>query len=56
MITDTVPVEVIRETDDAYLLKDEESNQSWFPKQHVTVRNGLAVIPLWLLDQKGWNE
>lgn len=56
MLTDTVPVEVVKETEDAFLLKDEESNMSWFPRQHVSVNNGLAVIPLWLLDQKGWNE
>ncbi|MBK1883681.1 hypothetical protein JIN85_14785 [Luteolibacter pohnpeiensis] len=55
---------VVGESDLAYQLRDKasESRVAWFPKSQVsfarrnrTTGESLAEIPLWLLNQKGWN-
>lgn len=59
--TTEISVIIKRETEKAYLLqeKGETHDESWFPKSevHFSYRNGdeaTAVIPDWLLEQKGW--
>jgi hypothetical protein len=57
-------VEIVRETELAYLLKDkneEERRPAWFPKSQVVFirRNDkkgiyLVDIPDWLLDKNDW--
>jgi len=64
--TDKVKVTVKDESPKAYLMADNEHPEreaAWFPKSEVSFdrRNihtgdALAVIPLWLLKSKGWNE
>ena len=63
--TDIVRCWLIRETAGAYLLRDrdEETREAFFPKSQVSFRyrnprtkEATAEIPLWLLDEKGWNS
>ena len=63
--TDTVRVLVIQETAGAYLLRDldEPAREAFFPKSTVSfdrrnIKTGeaTAVISLWILEQKGWNN
>lgn len=68
--TEPVPVIVVRETAMAYLLRDrsqdedgDEDSEEWFPKSQIhfeqrNVKTGkaIAIIPLWLLRDKGWNS
>ena len=62
--TDTIRVQVIRESEKAYLLRDpQDTCEAWFPKSEVSfsrrnVKTGQAeaIIPLWLLDAKNWNS
>ena len=56
--TDVV-VEVAAETDLAYLLRNEDGDEEWFPKSEVfwsrrTAFGGVANIPDWLLEDRGW--
>ena len=60
---ETVLCHVIRETEKAYLLQDDDcpERQSYFPKSQVSfarrnIKTGAATaeIPLWLLAEKGW--
>lgn len=62
---ETVPCIIVRETDAAYFLRDQEdpSREAYFPKSQVSfarrnINTGQAVaeIPLWLLESKGWNS
>lgn len=67
--TEPVPVLVVRETEKAYLMQDRgqdddgsEDSEAWFPKSQIhfeqrNVKTGkaIAVIPMWLLKEKGWN-
>lgn len=60
--TTPIPVRVIRETDKAYLLRDDsEENEAWFPKSQIswkqynpTTKQGIADIPDWLLVKAKW--
>lgn len=62
--TDSVPCIVVKETDKAFLLRDKsEDREEWFAKSQIhferrNVKTGdaVAVIPLWLLNSKGWNN
>lgn len=56
---------VLRETERGLLLQDAAApnREDWFPKSQVSFRRrntrtgeALAEIPLWLLDEKGWNS
>lgn len=61
---ETEPVEVIidssKETDKAYHFTHPEHGEAFFPKSEVTFKSKLpsgvaiAIIPIWLLDKKGW--
>lgn len=62
--TETVACVVLKETEKAYYLEDGDNpdRAAWFPKSQVSfrsrnVKTGVAVaeIPLWLLENKGWN-
>ncbi len=64
-MTETVECTVVAETAAAFLLRDsrEPSRETWFPSIYVEFRRrnmrsgfAVAVIPLWLLNEKGWNE
>ena len=59
--TDNVKVTVVKETEKAYFFEDEEGKTGWFPKSEVSFasRNvktlkAVAIIPLWLLNEKDW--
>jgi RNase P/RNase MRP subunit p29 len=62
--TDNVACIVVNETDKAFRLRDKsEDREAWFPKSEIhferrNVKTGdaVAVIPLWLLTSKGWNN
>lgn len=65
METDDVRCVVIRETEKAWYLqdKDNEDRCDYFPKSQVTFKRrnaitgeAVAEIPLWLLENKGWNK
>ncbi len=60
--SDEVKVTVVRETEKAYLFRDDEGREDYFPKSEVVFvsRNvktlrAVASIPLWLLNEKGWD-
>lgn len=62
--TEKVPCKVLKETDKAFFLQDDfdTSRKAYFPKSQVSferrnMKTGIAVavIPLWLLEAKGWN-
>jgi len=71
METESVSVEVKLETNKAYYLRDLASDKldctdedacAWFPKSqihfstyNIKTKKATAVIPLWLLKEKGWN-
>ena len=63
--TDKVKVTVVEESAKAYRLRDNENpeREEWFPKSEIsferrsmTSGDALAVIPLWLLKSKDWNQ
>lgn len=61
--TDEVPVVILKETDKAFQLKNEEGKIDWFPysqisfkKKNLITKEAIAEIPMWLLNAKGWNE
>lgn len=54
-------VKVLEEREKAYLLLNEEGKEDWFPKSQVSferrnvkTQEGTAIIPDWLLENKGW--
>lgn len=62
---DIVRCVVTGETEKAYKMRDKEdpSRESFFPKSQISFqRRNLktgeaeAVIPVWLLESKGWNS
>lgn len=61
--TDDIVCNVLNETDKAVMLIDEEDRSAWFPKSQINFKRrnmktgaAIAEIPLWLLEDKGWNE
>ena len=63
--TEIVRCVVTGETAKAYQLRDADdpSRESYFPKSQVSfqrrnIKTGAAeaVIPMWLLESKGWNS
>lgn len=59
--TEPVDVRVIEERDKSYLLATEGKGNAFFPKSEVSFKSrntktgvAVAVIPLWLLEKKGW--
>ena len=60
--TTSIPVAIARSTDLAYLLRNQETEQEdWFPKSQIVWDSlnemesvGVANIPDWLLDKRGW--
>ena len=58
---ETINVTISRETEKAFLMKNDEGAEAWFPKSQVSfkrrnVKTGEAVaeIPVWLLDKNDW--
>jgi len=64
METDDVPVIVLEEREKCYYFQEKEGDKkAFFPKSQITFKyrniktlQAVAVIPLWLLKEKGWNE
>lgn len=66
--TDKVKVRVMDDRDKSYLFEEMRDDgmppkRDFFPKSEVTfdrrnVKTGeaVAIIPLWLLERKGWDE
>lgn len=62
---ETIACIVVDERERAFLLRDglDLDREDWFPKSQISfsrrnMKTGHAVaeIPLWLLNEKGWNE
>ena len=55
-----VMVSIEKETKDAWLLMSlDTGDKSWFPKSQVSWKtktngSGVAQIPVWLLENNGW--
>jgi len=60
--SEKIPVDILRETEAAYLLRRQsDGTEAWFPKSQIVWerRNqlkqvGVADIPDWLLEKKDW--
>lgn len=57
--TEEVSVYIGGETAKAYFLTSDGKPSDWFPKSevHFSYRKGgeaRAIIPVWLLEKKGW--
>lgn len=56
MPTETVTVELLKETDTQYLLINLKGDQSWFLKRYVKfVGPNRAEIPLEILEGRMWD-
>lgn len=59
--TETVAVTVVNETAKAFLLRNDQGKESFFPKSQISfarrnLKTGAADVdvPVWLLDNNGW--
>lgn len=59
--TDTVHVTILDETEKAFRFRNDNGDESWFPKSEVTFNSrnvktykAVAVIPIWLLEKNCW--
>ena len=56
-----VAVEVVEERDASYLFRNEDGKEAFFPKSETSFKQrnlktgkAVALVPLWLLEKKGW--
>lgn len=56
-----IQVTVVEERDVSYLFQHEDGRQAFFPKSQVNFKRrnintgeAIALVPLWLLEKKGW--
>jgi hypothetical protein len=63
--TEIIHVTILRETRAAWLMRDCDNpeREAYFPQSEISFKrrniktgDAMAEIPLWLLEQKGWNQ
>jgi len=43
---------IVRETDDAWLIKFDAGFTTWFPKSRCYIKNNILYLPRWLKNRK----